>query len=205
MMLSLYGQRWWMAMNRLRPHFLPDVAWIFMGRISDLANVTDDSLQYIIRPMEKKDLDAVVAAERLCYACPWSAELFQCELDNPLSTVDLLFMDEQLAGYLCSWLVCGELHIHNVATLPQFRRRGVAARLMRHAMARCPAGELKKVFLEVRAGNAGAIALYISFGFAEVAVRRNYYPDGEDALLMELNIDASKSISLYLQGENHDA
>ena len=137
--------------------------------------------------MEKKDLDAVIAAERICYACPWSADLFQRELDNPLATVDLLFLDEQLAGYLCSWLVCGELQIHNVVTLPQFRRRGVAARLMSHAMARCPDGELEKVFLEVRVGNFGAIALYRSFGFADVMVRKSYYADGEDALLMELS------------------
>ncbi len=170
-----------------------------MRQKSDLVSDADNSLHYSIRLMEKKDLDVVVGAERLCYPYPWSAELFQQELDNPLSTVELLFINEQLAGYLCSWLVCGELHIHNVATLPLFRRRGVAARLMRHAMARCPVGEPEKVFLEVRAGNAGAIALYRSFGFADVMVRKNYYPDGEDALLMELDVNGSKPLSLCIQ------
>ncbi|OHB32352.1 MAG: ribosomal-protein-alanine N-acetyltransferase [Desulfuromonadaceae bacterium GWC2_58_13] len=160
-----------------------------MGQSFDSANCAGHSLQYNIRPMEKKDLNAVVAAERLCYAHPWSSELFRQELDNPLSAIDLLFLEEQLAGYLCSWRICGELHIHNVATLPPFRRRGVAVRLIRHVMARCSDGALEKVFLEVRVGNSAAISLYRCFGFADVVVRKNYYPDGEDALLMELNID----------------
>ncbi len=177
----------------------------FMRQEHDLASNADNSLQYNIRLMEKKDLDAVVGAERLCYPYPWSAELFRQELDNPLSTIDLLFINEQLAGYLCSWLICGELHIHNVATLPAFRRRGVAARLIRYVIDRCPAAGLEKVLLEVRVGNAGAIALYRSFGFVDVVVRKKYYSDGEDALLMELDIDRSKPIFLSLQGENHDA
>ncbi len=155
--------------------------------------------------MEKKDLDAIVAAERLCYDFPWSADQFLRELDNPLAAVDLLFAGRQLAGYLCSWLICGELHIHNVATLPQFRRLKVAARLMRHAMARCPAEDLERVFLEVRISNAGAIALYKSLGFSEVGIRKDYYPGGEDAILMELNIDRSKQGFLYIKGESYDA
>lgn len=167
-----------------------------MGQKCSLADCADYGLSYSIRPMQKEDLDILACAERLCHAHPWSAELFLQELDNPLSTIDLLYMDGQLAGYLCSWLVCGELHIHNVATLPHFRRRGVAGRLMRHVMGRCTGLEPEKVFLEVRVGNGGAISLYRSLGFVDVVVRKNYYPDGEDALLMEWN--------KCIQGENND-
>jgi ribosomal-protein-alanine N-acetyltransferase len=136
--------------------------------------------------MALADLEEVVAVENLCYSHPWSAELFRRELDNPLSTVDLLWVDGKLAGYLCSWLVCGELHILNVATAPAFRRRGVAAALLRHLFARSRGQGLERAFLEVRASNAGAIALYRAFGFHPVSRRQRYYPDGEDALIMEL-------------------
>jgi len=141
---------------------------------------------YIIRPMEEKDLDLVVAAEARCYSHPWSAKVFLRELANPLAQIRLLFVATELAGYLCSWFICGELHIHNVATLPEFRRRGVAARLIQTAMAAHQGQGLERVFLEVRAGNAGAIALYRSLGFRQSGCRKRYYPDGEDALLMEL-------------------
>ena len=140
----------------------------------------------ILRPMERADLEQVLAVENQCYAFPWSAELFLRELENPLATVDLLWMGGDLAGYLCSWLVAGELQILNVATAPAFRRRGVAATLLRHALARGRQQGFQGAFLEVRASNFEAIALYGTFGFKPVSLRKGYYADGEDALLMEL-------------------
>lgn len=143
------------------------------------------ALESHIRPMTVRDLPQVVAVERLCHAHPWSAELFQRELANPVSTIDLLWFGEKLAGFLCSWLVSGELEILNVATAPACRRRGVAATLLRHAFERARRRGLESAFLEVRVGNTGAIELYRKFGFAVVSRRPRYYADGEDALLME--------------------
>lgn len=138
-----------------------------------------------IRPMTMSDLEQVVAVERLCHDHPWSAELFQRELTNPVSTIDLFWLGDTLAGFLCSWMVGGELEILNVATAPAFRRRGVAAALMRHVFARARRQGLESAFLEVRVGNTGAIDLYHRFGFSIVAKRSRYYADGEDALLMQ--------------------
>jgi ribosomal-protein-alanine N-acetyltransferase len=138
-----------------------------------------------IRPMTMSDLEQVVAVERLCHDHPWSPELFQRELANPISTIDLFWFGETLAGFLCSWMVGGELEILNVATAPAFRRRGVAAALMRYVFARARRQGLEAAFLEVRIGNTGAIDLYHRFGFSVVARRSCYYADGEDALLMQ--------------------
>lgn len=138
-----------------------------------------------IRRMSPADLEEVVAVEELCHTHPWSAELFRRELENPVAAVDLLLCGGRLAGFLCSWLVCGELQIHDVATAPPFRRRGVAAALLRHVFERSRSLGLDRAFLEVRVGNAGAIALYESFAFRTVSRRPRYYPDGEDALIME--------------------
>jgi ribosomal-protein-alanine N-acetyltransferase len=140
---------------------------------------------FTIRPMTDEDLEQVLAVERLCHAFPWSTELFRRELDNPLSTVDLLWIREHLAGYLCSWFVSGELNILNVATAPVFRRRRVAGRLLHHVLDRSCRQGLEKAFLEVRLSNEGAIALYQAFGFRTIGRRSHYYPDGEDALVME--------------------
>jgi ribosomal-protein-alanine N-acetyltransferase len=139
---------------------------------------------YLIRPMQPSDLARVLEIEDLCYPNPWSAELFQRELDNHLAAVDLLWVEGELAGYLCSWLVSGELNILNVAVAPDFRRRGAAAALLRHVVEKSRDQGFERAFLEVRIGNAGAIALYRSFGFKSVSLRKCYYPDGEDALVM---------------------
>jgi len=135
--------------------------------------------------MTMNDLEQVVAVERLCHAHPWSAELFQRELANPISTIDLFWFGDTLAGFLCSWMVGGELEILNVATAPAFRRRGVAAALMQHVFARSRRQGLESAFMEVRVGNTGAIDLYHKFGFSVVARRSRYYADGEDALVMQ--------------------
>lgn len=139
-----------------------------------------------IRPMTPADLEPVLAVERACYTHPWSAEFFLQELGNPFATVDLLWVGGELAGYLCSWLVCGELHILNVATSPRFRRRGVAATLLCRSLLRAGGGGLEKAFLEVRVSNEAAISLYRRLGFRTIHRRPSYYPDGEDAFVMEL-------------------
>jgi len=142
---------------------------------------------YLIRPMQLSDLARVLEIENLCYPNPWSAELFQRELYNSLSAIDLLWLEGELAGYLCSWLVSGELNILNVAISPAFRRRGAAAALLCHVLERSRRQGLERAFLEVRVGNGGAIALYRSFGFRETSLRKRYYPDGEDAMIMTRN------------------
>ncbi len=141
-----------------------------------------------IRPMTRADLPAVLELERGGFSHPWTEAMFVAELDNPQARVDLLHLDGWLAAYLCSWFLCGELHVLNVATAPAFRRRGLARRLLAEAMDRCRPLGLERVLLEVRVSNAAAIALYESHGFRRDGVRKRYYPDGEDALLMTLII-----------------
>jgi len=138
-----------------------------------------------IRAMTLADVDAVLRIECACYSHPWTEDIFRGELANSISRIDLLLLDGKIAGYLCSWFVCGELEIHNVATAPQYQRRGVATSLMEHLFDLMRREGLERAFLEVRESNEGAIALYRHFGFAVSGHRRRYYPDGEDAVLME--------------------
>jgi ribosomal-protein-alanine N-acetyltransferase len=137
-----------------------------------------------IRPMTAADLVQVHALECAAEQDPWSLEHFAAELGNPFSRIDLYWRNGQLAGFICTWLVAGEVQIQNVATAPGFRRQGVAARLLTMALDRCRLSGFEAAWLEVRASNAGAIALYERFGFRKAAYRTGYYPDGEDALVM---------------------
>lgn len=146
-------------------------------------------MKYSIRPMEEKDLDSVLQAEAECHSHPWSAEIFRRELANPVALLRLLILDGEPAAYLCAWYLVGELHIHNIATRPAFRRRGLALELLKSMIDECRQSGLERVFLEVRAGNVAAISLYRTFGFSEMRRRQGYYPDGEDAVLMELEIN----------------
>jgi ribosomal-protein-alanine N-acetyltransferase len=159
---------------------------------------------FVIRPFRRADLDRVMAIERDCYSHPWSGNQFLEEIRNPFSSVDLLWLETELAGYLCSWIVVGELHILNLATAPRYRRRGIAAALLAHAIDRARPQGLVRAFLEVRVSNSAAIDLYRRFGFRPLFRRPGYYPDGEDAFVMEwLNSDADAALP-HGAGERKD-
>ena len=144
-----------------------------------------------IAPMRQADLAAVHQLECASQQEPWSLQHFADELDNPIASVNLYWHHAQLAGFLCSWLVAGELQIQNLATLPAFRRRGVAVRLLEHVVTRSMAAGFSSAWLEVRLSNTPAIALYERFGFSACGKRPAYYPDGEDALIMTLDVVGS--------------
>jgi ribosomal-protein-alanine N-acetyltransferase len=137
-----------------------------------------------IVPMQHENLAAVHQLECASQSDPWSEQHFVDELESRVATIDLYWHGEQLAGFLCSWLIAGELQIQNLATLPQMRRRGIAAKLLAHAIERGQEQGLISVCLEVRVTNQPAITLYERFGFSIDGTRPSYYPDGEDALLM---------------------
>ena len=138
--------------------------------------------------MQREDLAAVHQLECASQPVPWSLQHFVDELDSRVATIDLYWREEQLAGFLCSWLIAGELQIQNLATLPQMRRQGIAVKLLAHAIARSQEQGLTSVCLEVRVTNKPAITLYERFGFIVDGTRPSYYPDGEDALLMSYSL-----------------
>jgi len=135
--------------------------------------------------MTAEDLVEVTAIEQACYSQPWSAELFQRELDNPLSHVIACLVEETIAGYICFWDIAAEVEIHNVAITPALRGNGLAQVLMECVFNYIDSCEIDSAFLEVRSSNLPAIKLYKKFAFLTIDKRIHYYSDGEDALLMQ--------------------
>lgn len=149
------------------------------------------------RPMKVGDVDQVIAIERLSFPLPWSRESFIreiCEIDN--SRLLVVSEDEDRAGspeglkyevmgYACWWEVVDECHITNFAVAPAHRRKGVGDFLLERILEDARGRGLLRATLEVRLGNAAAIALYEKWGFTAAAMRPRYYPDNrEDALVM---------------------
>ncbi len=145
---------------------------------------------YRLRKMVANDLDAVMAIESVAHPHHWSAELVRRELGHEWSTVLLCEEPDgrggmKLLGFLILWLVHDELHILNLATAPEHRRRGVGRTLLEAALARGRQHRCVQATLEVRRSNDPAIGLYQAFGFRAVGIRPNYYVDErEDAIVM---------------------
>ena len=152
----------------------------------DTSSIHLEPTLWQIRPMTAADLPAVLSIERQCQPDPWSEAMFLAELENPCASVDLCAGEEgRVVGFLCSWLIRGELSILNLATAPQQQRQGIAARLLQHCLQRAEGLGLERAWLEVRDGNRPALALYQRFGFTAAGRRKKYYADGEDALVLQ--------------------
>jgi ribosomal-protein-alanine N-acetyltransferase len=140
--------------------------------------------------MTEGDVAAVVAIEgptqmhdeqlRAELLRPW-ARLWVAREDTPEAPV---------VAFLVVWQVADELHVLNIATRCDRRRRGIARSLLTHLVAYGRAAHTKHVLLEVRRSNAPAIALYRALGFFAMGVRARYYPDDEDAVEMVLAFDS---------------
>ncbi len=135
--------------------------------------------------MTGADLPAVLAMEARCFPDPWSEGVFRSALADELCLWLTAEKDGAAVGYAGMQSVLDEGYIDNVAVDPDHRRQGVASALLEAMLAEARRRKLRFLSLEVRAGNAGAIALYASFGFDAVGRRKGYYlRPPEDALIM---------------------
>ena len=138
-------------------------------------------------PLTFEDLPQVARLEALCLPGPWDQATLRDQLALPQSVLrGIRAPAGPLVAYMCGWWLAGELEILRLACHPEYRRQGFAEALvvaLRNEFA--PQG-LQRLLLEVRAHNRGAIAFYRQLGFVDCGRRRRYYPDGDDALLLEL-------------------
>ena len=145
-----------------------------------------------LRTMRALDLDPVLAIEQRAYSFPWTRGNF---IDSMAAgyLAELLVDDEDtLIGYFVAMPGVEELHLLNLTVAPQCQGQGHASTLLDVLEQRCRDQHAPSLWLEVRAGNARARQVYARRGFAEVGLRRNYYPAGhgtrEDAIVMRLAI-----------------
>ena len=136
-----------------------------------------------IRPMTLDDLSTVVQLERKIFTDAWSKQSFLSEIvEKDYAHPLVVEVEGKIAGYAVIWHYFDELHIANFAIHPEFRRQGLGKLLMRYILQEF--GDARFAFLEVRKSNLAAINLYRSFGFKTIQIRKKYYRDGEDALVM---------------------
>ena len=139
-----------------------------------------------IVPMNADHLEELERLERICFSRPWSKRMLGEELENQCAAF-LVAEDESgsVLGYAGLLVMLDEGYITNVAVFPEYRRLGVAAKIIDVYMNFAAANDLAFLTLEVRPSNEAAIALYRRFGFEEVGRRKNYYDlPKEDALIL---------------------
>ena len=145
-----------------------------------------------IRRADRADLLAVVRIERACFSDPWPHDAFERLLDEPA------FLVAERADAVVGFVVADRTpnhgrdigHVKDLAVHPEARGEGIGRALLRSALVRLRATGVAVVRLEVREGNDPARSLYADEGFEPVRRVGGYYRDGEDALVLVVDLAA---------------
>ena len=140
-----------------------------------------------VRPCREADLPHVLEIERGSFPYPYSPEVFE-----ELLKEDVIFLVAEDAGGIRGYVAAdvapgGRGLIISVAVHPQYRGRGIGTRLMCEALQRLR-GRCSRVMLHVAAKNSVGQAFYLRFGFKPMGLIRRYYPDGDDAIVLESSV-----------------
>ena len=158
-----------------------------------------------IRPMTMMDLNSVHEIDKNAFTMPWPKKSYHYELTQNKSSY--LWVAEkkvppaelEIIGMICVWIIVDEIHIATIAVDINFRRQGIAKRLLANALYYAYNLGATSSYLEVRQSNIAAQNLYKKFGFEIVGRRARYYNDNhEDALLMNLSVIDPELVEMYL-------
>ena len=144
-------------------------------------------MNLIIDLMKEEDIDDILDISSLSFSISWSRNSYIQELTNPIARYLVAKIDNRVVGFIGTWIVLDEAHITNIAMHPNYRKQGIASKLLKEFLDYCKNQGCVAFTLEVRSGNKAAQALYEKYNFKEDGIRKGYYEDNkEDAIIMWL-------------------
>ncbi len=136
--------------------------------------------------LTKADLDDVCVIEQICFGVDaWNKNMLEGEYDGG-SVFFGIKQNDKVVAYISARIIIDEADINNVAVLPDFRKQGMAQKLVGALADYCENKGINRFTLEVNANNTPAKNLYKKMGFVSCGVRKGYY-HGEDAEIMWLD------------------
>ncbi|GAB3152700.1 ribosomal protein S18-alanine N-acetyltransferase [Microbispora hainanensis] len=143
--------------------------------------------EVVLRRMTHDDLPAVMHIERTTFpADAWSEAMMRGELADQPRTRHYVVAEvgDRVVGYAGLAAAGDQADVQTIAVLADHRRAGVGTALLNELLTEAARRGAVSVFLEVRADNPAAQAMYERFGFRRLGLRRRYYEDGTDAITM---------------------
>lgn len=138
----------------------------------------------ILRPWERADIPTLVGLEKECFSDPWQLSAFESGLLAPYFFGLLGEENGEIIAYGCVSVVFETAEIMNIAVEKNHRKKGYGQSLLTAMLTLAKDKGATECFLEVRVSNLSAKRLYERNGFLPVHIRKGYYGDGEDALVM---------------------
>lgn len=138
-----------------------------------------------IVPMNRSHIDGMVVVEEQCFNSGYARKTFEKEIENKIAIYFVAVQQENVLGYVGLWNICGGADIIDVAVRRDYRRQGIAKKLLLAMLDECEKQGIFEVNLEVRESNFAARELYKKLGFLENGLRKKYYENTETAILMQ--------------------
>ncbi|MBU2978043.1 ribosomal protein S18-alanine N-acetyltransferase [Alteromonas sp. C1M14] len=144
-----------------------------------------------IRPLVDADLNHVYGLHQQATFQPWSFSTFADCCKPPYQCL-VAVLDSQVVGYGIILHVAGEVTLMDIAVAADHRGNGIGKYLLNEVIDTSIKLKADEIWLEVRAGNHAAIAMYRNADFNDIDIRRDYYPSKkgrEDAIMMSKRLD----------------
>ena len=141
------------------------------------------------------DASGIADIEAKTFPDPWD---YRSVMDLLTSEGSMCFTARdggRVVAYVIGRLIAPEGEIYRVAVDEEYRRRGIAYRLLDYAVKTSRGKGLESLFLEVRSENIAAINLYRAYGFSEIGRRKNYYKNPTDDAIVMLRASRADMIN----------
>ena len=149
--------------------------------------------------MVRRDLPEVIAIEQTCFEFPWSEEDFLDCLRQRNCIGMVAEHEGHVVGFMIYEVPKNRIHLLNMATAPEHRRRGVAGQMVQKLIGKLANQKRSKIVLEVRETNLPALLFFRTIGFRATNILRNFYEDKqEDAYLMQYRLSVEQTRPEYV-------
>lgn len=119
----------------------------------------------------------------------WSTNTLKEELENANSTYIVAKINQEIVGFAGIWKSVDDVHITDIVVKKNYRQKGIGSSLLQELISLTKKLNYKELTLEVNAKNDPAKKLYLKYGFKELGIRKNYYHNTDDAIIMTLYIN----------------
>lgn len=137
-----------------------------------------------ISAMTLPDLDSISDILTCEFDDFWNYNLFKSELENKNSMYIVAKLNNQIVGFAGIWLSVDDIHITNIVVKKNCRNQKIGSLMLNNLIKLCENRTQKSITLEVNSNNIPAQKLYQKFGFKNVGIRKKYYNNTEDAIIM---------------------
>ena len=135
-----------------------------------------------IRTLKKEDIKKVVYLEETFLGETLGEEMLESELDSKVTKFYVATINEEVVGYIGRYELLNEAEVLNFVVDETFQRQGIGQMLFNKVEEDLP--NLEKMTLEVRESNTKAINFYKKNRFKQISIRKNYYKNNENALVL---------------------